>query len=149
MPYLIDTSILVRVADEDDELRQEALSALLELHRRGEVVNITPQVLIEFRSVATRPRDVNGLGLKAQEAAFKASQFENEFTLLVETPGIFSAWKELVQDLGIVGKQVHDARLVSVCHAHGITHLLTFNARHFARMAAYGPGLIVVSPEDV
>ena len=56
------------------------------------------------------------------------------------------AWKAVVQTAGVIGKQVHDARLVAVCHAHGVSHLLTFNDAHFARLARLPPGLIVVSP---
>jgi hypothetical protein len=51
--------------------------------------------------------------------------------------------------LGVIGKQVHDARLVAVCHVHGVTHLLTFNVAHFARMSGFGPGLVVVDPASV
>lgn len=71
------------------------------------------------------------------------------FPLLAETPDIYLAWKPLVETLGVVGKQVHDARLVAVCHAHAVTHLLTFNVAHFARMAGFGPGLKVVDPATV
>ena len=64
--------------------------------------------------------------------------------MLPETPGIYPAWKALVGALAINGKQVHDARLVAVCHVHAMTLLLTFNASHFVRMASFGPGLVVV-----
>ena len=66
-----------------------------------------------------------------------------------ETPDIYPAWKTLVCDLGVIGKQVHDARLVAVCHVHVVTHVLTFNVSHFARMAVFGPSLVVVDPASV
>jgi len=75
--------------------------------------------------------------------------FEAAFPLLEETPDIFPAWKAIVQALGVVGKQVHDARLVAVCHVHVITHLLTFNVAHFARMTGFGPGVVVLNPATV
>ncbi len=71
------------------------------------------------------------------------------FPLLEETPAIFPLWKTLVAAAGSIGKQVHDARLVAVCHAHGVTHLLTFNGKHFARLAACGPSLVVIDPVAV
>jgi len=71
------------------------------------------------------------------------------FPLLAETPDIYPAWKTLVGALGVIGKQVHDARLVAVCDVHGVTHLLTFNVAHFVRMARFGPGLVVVDPASV
>jgi len=51
--------------------------------------------------------------------------------------------------LGVIGKQVHDARLIAICHAQGVTHLLTFNTAHFARLAGFGPGVVVVDPASV
>lgn len=121
----------------------------MELHRRGEVLHLTPQVLIEFRNVATRSRTLNGLGLSVGEAEAKAAVFEAVFPLLAENPDIYPAWKALVGALGIIGKQVHDARLVAVCHAYAVTHLLTFNVSHFVRMAGFGPGITVVDPAPV
>ena len=59
------------------------------------------------------------------------------------------AWKALVGALGIIGKRVHDARLVAVCHVHAVTHLLTFNLSHFIGMAGFGPGIVVVDPTTV
>ena len=92
---------------------------------------------------------MNGLGLQPAVAETKSATFELLFPPLPETPDIYPAWKVLVQALAIIGKQVHDARLVAVCHVYGITHVLTFNVQHFARFAAFGPGLIVVDPHSV
>ncbi len=149
MAYLLDTNLLVRLGNTVDARHSVAAHAVFELHRRGEVLHITPQVLIEFRNVATRPIAVNGLGLSAAGAEAKAAVFEATFPLLAETPDIYPAWKALVGALGVVGKQVHDARLVAVCHVHGVSHLLTFNVAHFARLAGFGPGVVVVDPASV
>ena len=46
-------------------------------------------------------------------------------------------------------KQVHDARLVAVCHVHRIERLLTFNVGHFVRFAKLDPGVVVVDPAKV
>ena len=144
MAYLIDTTILVRLANASDAQHNVAADAVLELHRRGQLLHVTPQVLIEFRNVATRPLTLNGLGLSNNDTQTQAAVFEERFPLLPDTPEIYRAWKALVKAIGIVGKQVHDARLVAVCHAHGVTHLLTFNVPHFVRMGAFGPGVVVV-----
>lgn len=149
VPYLIDPSVLGRLANTADNFYPVAARAVVELHRAGELLHVTPQNLIEFRSVATRSVAVNGLGLSAEEAEAKAAVFEAAFPLLVDTPDVFPAWKALVGALSVVGKQVHDARLVAVCHAHRVTHLLTFNAQHFTRLASYGPGVNVIDPANV
>jgi predicted nucleic acid-binding protein len=126
-----------------------AAGAVVELHRRGELLHLTAQVLIEFRNAATRPKTLNGAGLSVVDTDAHAAAFEARFPLLAETPDIFPAWKALVGALGVIGKQVHDARLVAVCHVHGVTHLLTFNVSHFVRMAGFGPGIVVVDPATV
>ena len=149
MAYLVDTNILVRLANAADSQHAIAAHAVFELHRRGEVLHLTPQVLIEFRNVATRPKAVNGLGLSAAGAEAKAAVFVAMFPLLAETPDIYPAWKALVDGLGVIGKQVHDARLMAVCHVHGVSHLLTFNVGHFARLAGFGPGVVVVDAASV
>ena len=149
MAYLVDTSVLVRLANAVDARHAVAAHAVLELHRHGEVLHVTSQVLVEFRNVATRPVAVNGLGLSPVDAEAQAAAFEGTFPLLPETPDIYPAWKALVAALGVIGKRVHDARLVAVCHVHALTHVLTFNVTHFTGMSGFGSGLVVVDPASV
>ncbi len=149
MAFLLDTSILARLANRADALYGIADAAVAKLFLGKETLHITPQNLIEFRNVATRPKAVNGLGLSVSEAESKAAIFEGSFLLLAETAGIFPTWKGLVSALGVIGKQVHDARLVAVCHVHKVTHLLTFNTNHFTALATFGPGLVIVDPAKV
>src|SRR4051794_36295793 len=96
MAYLIDPTILGRLANLRDVQHAVAARAVLELHRRGEVLHVTPQVMVEFRNIATRPVAVNGLGLSSVDAQALAATFEARFLLLPETPDIYSAWKALV-----------------------------------------------------
>jgi hypothetical protein len=91
MPYLVDTSILARLANTADANYSVAVRAVLVLHQQGDTLRITAQNLIEFRNLATRPAAVNGLGLSTAEAETKAAVFEAAFPLLVEAPEIFSA----------------------------------------------------------
>jgi predicted nucleic acid-binding protein len=146
MSILLDTSVLCRLANTLDRDHASTGLVLAELHRRGERICITPQNLVEFRNVATRPVAVNGLGMSAANADQLSSEFEQTFHLLPDTPDIFPAWKALVSRGSVIGKQVHDARLVAVCHAHQIDQLLRFNAGHFNRLAAFGPPLQIVDP---
>jgi hypothetical protein len=87
--------------------------------------------------------------LSTAETEAKAAVFEGRFPLLTETPDIYPAWKALVGALGIIGKRVHDAQLVAVCHVHAVTHVVTFNVSNFMGMAAFGPGIVVVDPATV
>jgi predicted nucleic acid-binding protein len=147
--YLLDANVLVRLANSTDALHTTALNAVDELDRRGEILHRTPQTLIEFRNVATRPVNLNGLGMATVDVEVEVAAYESQFPLLEDTPDIYPAWKAMVSALVVTGKQVHDARLVAVCHVHGITHLLTFNTTDFARFSSYGPGLVVVDPATV
>jgi predicted nucleic acid-binding protein len=147
--FLVDTSILVRLANRADTAYPIADRAVVQLHLRGEVLHLTPQNLIEFRNVATRPAAVNGLGLSAAAAEAKAADFEALFPLLPETPDIYAAWKTLVAAAGVLGKRVHDARLVAVCHVHRVAQLLTFNTGHFTPLSGFAPRVIVVHPANV
>ena len=149
MAILLDTSMLGRLANTADPDYTDADRAVARLNARGELLHLTSQNMVEFRNVATRAISLNGLGLSIVEAEVKAAIFEASFPLLPETPDIYPAWKAIVSSLGIIGKQVHDARLVAVCHVHQVTHLLTFNTAHFARMAGFGPGLVVLHPSKV
>src|SRR5262245_2352963 len=149
MAYLLDTNILVRLANTADAQHAIAAQAVVELHRRGELLHATPQVLIEFRNVATRPTTQNGLGLSTVDAEAQAAGFEASFPLLPDTQQIYPTWSALVGAVGVIGKQVHDARLVAVCHVHAITHLLTFNVSDFVGLTRYGPGILLVDPLSV
>ena len=149
MAYLVDTSILVRLANRDDPSYAIADRAIVELHRRGELLHLTPKNLIEFRNVATRPLAVNGLGLAAVNVETMSAGFESLFPVPPETPEVYPAWKSLVSMAGVLGKQVHDARLVAVCHVYALRHLLTFNTAHFLPLAGLQPYLDVVHPAGI
>jgi len=82
---LIDTSVLGRLTNANDAHYAVADQAVIELHRRGEMLCITGQNLVEFRNVATRAATINGLGLSTLEAESKAAKFELQFVLLEET----------------------------------------------------------------
>ena len=139
MADLVDTSLLLRLANREDALYAVAASAVKTRHREGRLLHMAPQNLVEFRGSATRPKEVNGLGLSTSEEVFQSDEFEDTFPLLPETPEIYPAWKALVSAAGVTGKQVHDARLVAICHVYGISHILTFNVRHFARLVEFLP----------
>jgi hypothetical protein len=42
MAYLLDTNLLVRLANAADALNPVAARGVVELHRRGEVLHVTP-----------------------------------------------------------------------------------------------------------
>lgn len=140
MPYLLDTSVLTRYANKGDAQHALVIATIKKLSEKGEKLFITPQNLIEFRAVATRPSGVpsNGLGWTAIQAKNETTALKSVFLMLDEVPSIFSAWEVLVDATQSLGKQVHDARLAAVALAYGVPHILTFNDRHFVRFSAHG-----------
>ena len=120
---LLDTDVATRRILANDPQYPTARNATRALRRQGEKLYITPQNLIEFRSLFTRPITANGLGRTADEASAQIRRIERLFPLLPDTPAIYPLWKTLVANHSVVGRQVYDARLVAVMLAHGVTHI--------------------------
>ena len=133
MAYLIDTNVMWRRFHEVGPSFESVKRTLDRLLLRGEDICITSQNLIEFQAVATRPLEVNGLGYSTGEASRAADEMKAMFSFLPDTPAIFNYWRHLVDRHEVIGRQVHDARLVAVMLTYDIAHLLTLNPGHFRR----------------
>jgi predicted nucleic acid-binding protein len=143
--YLFDTNIFLRLSDRISANYALARDATYILIEQGHKCCLTSQIIIEFWVVATRPTEVNGLGWTPERTKNQINQFLNRFTLLEETPEIFTLWFQLVTDYNIKGKRTHDIRLLAVMKAHSITHLLTFNPDDFVPL----PNIIILQPQDL
>ena len=64
--YLLDTNILLRANDPNSSSYPLIMNVVDMIIRQGGECLITSQILIEFWVVATRPKDVNGLGWTTQ-----------------------------------------------------------------------------------
>jgi len=87
--FLVDTNLLLRSADRSSSLYGTAVTALRTLRRRGEELYITPQNIVEFWNVYTRPIERNGLGHTAVEAEMEVNHLKGFFPLLLDTPSIY------------------------------------------------------------
>lgn len=143
--YLLDTNILLRVAQAEAPAHPLATHAVAELLAQGHDLCVTPQVLIEFWAVATRPVSVNGLGWPPTTVANEVDAVLVQYRLLEDAPDMFPHWSHLVRLHGVQGKRTHDARLVAVMLTHGVTRLLTLNTDDFAGF----PEVEAVNPADV
>ena len=133
VPHLADTNIFLRLAKRDDLQHTLVTAAIDRLIEQGAEICYTPQNVVEFWNVFTRPKERNGFGLTPAEANAQAALLENRFTLLPENERIHPAWRELVVSHSVSGVQVHDARLVAAMRVHEISHLLTLNRADFLR----------------
>lgn len=135
MSYLIDTNILLRLAQPNHAMHQFSVNSIATLRQQQTMLYIVPQNLIEFWTAATRPLNVNGLGLSIAEASQELARMKSFFALQPDTSAIFSEWEKLVIKHQVMGKQTHDTRLVAAMIVYEISHLLTFNTSDFKRFA--------------
>jgi predicted nucleic acid-binding protein len=100
------------------------------LHARGDRIAIAPQNVAEFWNVCTRPATARGgYGLSTAETGRRLTIVEAVFAVPSEPPAAYRLWRSLVKTHAVQGKQVHDARLVALLQAHGITHIPTLNGQ--------------------
>jgi predicted nucleic acid-binding protein len=131
MSWLLDTNVLLRLADEQSREHSVAEEAIARLLERGIPAFISAQVLVEFWAVATRPEQVNGLGWSTATTAETIRALRDRFPMLDETPDVWDRWFELVERCQVAGKRTHDARLAALLVERGIRRLLTFNTADF------------------
>ena len=143
--YLLDTNVWLRAIQREAPQHPLAVEALATLLARGDAIFVTPQNLIDFWSVASRPAEANGLGWPVEVVQLEIDRVLAQFPLLDDTPGVFTHWRDLVTTHRVIGRRVHDARLVAVMLAHQITHLLTFNRDDFRQFGE----IVVVEPAEV
>ena len=141
---LLDTNVIVRLSDPTAPEHGVVRAALNKLIEQATALCVTPQVLIEFWVVATRPTEANGLGWSVEETRRVLDGLMAQLTLLEGRPDIFTAWLALASS-GVSGKRAHDARIAAVLHAHGLDSVLTLSVKDFAGFE----GVIALHPRDV
>ena len=148
MAFLLDSGILLRLANPKDTRHGEVRSAVTLLGDREEPLHVATQNIAEFCNVISRPVENNGLGKTPQEAMrFVQEDIEPICAVLIEIDFAYAEFKRLVATYSVVGKQVHDARLVAMMLAWQIENILTLNDRDFRR---YEPeGIKVVTPAEL
>jgi predicted nucleic acid-binding protein len=147
MVCLDDTNVLLRYADRTNPQHRVVRSAVRKLKMQRHQLVISPQNCAEFWNTGTRPIVRNGFGWTVSEARLQLRLIERAFPVILDVPEIYSEWKKIVVAYGVSGVQVHDARLVAVMKAHGISHILTFNTTDFARYAPLG--IVAIDPATV
>jgi predicted nucleic acid-binding protein len=130
---LLDSNVLLRWNIRAALQSQLVIRAIDWLISAGSDPGYTSQNLGEFWNVLTRPLDRNGFGLSPAEAEQRAQRIENRVELLPDDPTVHVVWRSLLVEHQVSGVQVHDARLVASMLVHGVPHILTLNARDFAR----------------
>ncbi len=128
---LLDANVLVRLSDKDDPEYSRAQRVVYSYRAVDEVV-LAPQTLYEFWAVATRGREVNGVGMNIARARLWITTCQRMFRVLPEPLNLLTTWGNLVETYAITGFRAHDARYVAMMQVHGIRQIITYNAKHFA-----------------
>jgi predicted nucleic acid-binding protein len=148
MSYLLDTGILLRLADQRDAQHALVFRAVRLLIASREELLITTQNVAEFCNVATRPVTNNGLGLSSNDALeLIKTEIEPICLTIAEPEEVYSELKRLIGEYGVVGKQVHDTRLVAMMLTWHVESLLTLNERNFRRFEP--EGITIVTPASI
>jgi predicted nucleic acid-binding protein len=148
MAYLLDTGILLRLANKQEPRYALIRGAVGRLVRRQEGLVISTQNVAEFCNVASRPVVNNGLGLPPADALrILALEIEPICSVLTETDAAYAELKRLIGTYSVAGKQVHDAHLAAIMLAWRIDSILTLNDRDFRRFEP--EGIEVVTPASL
>lgn len=135
--FVLDTNVLLEATTPTRSFHRQALTVLNDWPQQGVSLWASGQVLREYLVVATRPVEVNGLGLDVDEALDNVAQLRRRLYFLDERVAVFEHLARLVRELGCRGKQIHDANLVATALAHGAEHILTINVVDFRRFNPY------------
>ena len=105
------------------------------LNAAGIPLVYTHQNMAELWNVMTRPAERNGFGLRPEDAEAEMREIEAGMSLLPENESTYRHWRSLLVKYAVRGVQAHDTRLVATMQAHGVQHLLTFDALDFTRFS--------------
>lgn len=132
MRILLDTNILLRLSEKSHRHHPAAIESLRRLASQRHVFCIGSQTVGEFLAVATRPIADRGLGMDQLTADTQLSKVISALDVLYDSPAALAELRRLVVAHNVVGKSVHDARLVAAMNTNAVQEILTFNGGDFA-----------------
>jgi predicted nucleic acid-binding protein len=132
---LVDTNVLLSATTPLRPLHRAAGLVLHDWPNRGIPLATSLQVLREYLVVATRPAEVNGLGLTTEDALANVAAFRGRMNLLNESESTFDRLRALIATHDCKGKQIHDANIVASALGGGLTKLVTANVSDFDRFS--------------
>lgn len=129
--YLLDTNVLLRLADPRAPEHEACLRAVRTLRASSNRRILAPQAMYEFWAVATRPVGDNGYDWESQTVASHLRAMVQLFDYVPDPSNLPALWIQFVEAHDVRGKRAHDARLVVFAQALAIDHILTLNAKDF------------------
>jgi predicted nucleic acid-binding protein len=127
----VDTNVLLTATAPARPLHAQAQAVLRDWPPRGIDLALSGQVVREYLVVATRPIDVNGLGIPTAAALHNVQAILDRVRLLDEPRPVSRRLLDIVRANDLAGKRVHDANLVATALEHGLGFLVSDNVTHF------------------
>lgn len=132
----VDTNILIYASDPASSWHNAAISAVYQARQQRLQLCLSPQVIREYISAASR-----SMNLQA-DILSNVSLFQSECRVVEENSAVLDRLVALVEQFQVAGKQVHDANIVATMLENNIGTLLTGNVADFKRYA----NLIAIVP---
>lgn len=142
---LVDTNILLRMTRRSDPQHEVVDSALAKLANQRTLLHYTHQNIAELWNAMTRPINRNGFGLAVADAEREVRAIEAGMFLLPDNEAVYREWRRIVIQHGVLGVQVHDARLAAAMYVHQVSCILTLNVSDFTRFS----GLTAAHPSSI
>ena len=129
-----DTNVFLTATDQSRPQHEAANSLIRKAVAGHHQLALSGQVVREYLVVATRPIDVNGLGLSSDDALKNIGVFASPpFAFCEESENVNSRLRSMVEIHALTGKAIHDANVVATMLTSGITTLVTQNPSDFVR----------------
>jgi predicted nucleic acid-binding protein len=132
----IDTNVLTRATIDVAPLHQTARALLDQFWEQRVELVISHQVIREYVANATRPQTYSP-ALPVNLVLKQVADFRQIFTVYPDTPPVLTKLLELLGQVAVGGKQVHDANIVASMLTFGVTELLTHNVTDFDRYSRF------------
>jgi predicted nucleic acid-binding protein len=134
-PIFLDTNVLVYANATESPWHQLALDTIRRHYDLGAPLWISRQVLREYLVTVTRPQPVLDT-LPVATAIERVRTFQSQFLVAEDSPAVTVRLLELIEQVAIGGRQIHDANIVATMLVYGVPRLLTANPSDFVRFAA-------------
>lgn len=127
----VDTNVLLSATDRSRPRHSEARDLFRAFREGGNTLALSGQIVREYLVVATRPAEVNGLGMNAADALHNISRIATRAIYCEETEAVSARLRALIGIYSLCGKRIHDANVVATMAEHDIGWLITENKPDF------------------
>ena len=130
----IDSNVLIHASVSKSPLFSAAQKAIADQQEAGVELWISRQVLREYLSHLSRPQTFT-TPIPIKVLTDEVRILEKAYRIAEDGPDIMRKLLDLLEQVPIGGKQIHDANIVATMQVQGISQILTDNISHFNRFS--------------